>query len=40
VDAKTGEYVINVLKAKHPDAQIPDVFKLEDYKETPAFIDR
>jgi hypothetical protein len=40
VDAKTGEYVIDVvLKSKHPDARILDASKLEDYEETPDFVD-
>jgi hypothetical protein len=39
VDAKTGEYVIDVLKAKRPDAWIPDASKLDDYEETPNFVD-
>ncbi len=39
MDTKTGEYVIDVFKAKHLDAQILDASELEDDKKTPNFVD-
>jgi hypothetical protein len=38
-DEKSGKLVIDVLKDKHLDAKIPDWSELEDYDETPNFVD-
>jgi hypothetical protein len=39
LDAKTGEQVIEVHQSKHPDTQILEASKLEDYKIAPNFVD-
>jgi hypothetical protein len=39
MDAKPGEWVIDVLQSKHPDARVPEASKLEDYRTIPDFVD-
>jgi citrate synthase len=39
LDEKTGEHIIDVLKSKHPDAQVPDASEWEEYKVLPNFMD-
>jgi hypothetical protein len=39
LDKKTGDRVIDALKAKHPDARVPDASELEDYEEVPDLVD-
>lgn len=39
IDKKTGRPVVDVIKSKHPNEVIPDASKLQDYVETPDFVD-
>jgi hypothetical protein len=39
IDDKTGEQVIDILQSKHPDVQVPEASKMEDYDTLPNFVD-
>jgi hypothetical protein len=38
-DEKTGDCVIDVLRSKPFDAQVPEASELEDYEILPDFVD-